>query len=199
MRTRFSLALLLLLAMLAPAQQEKKEPDSVTASGNTIESPYFKFRYSFPQALTPMADDVRQAKNRKRHEEQVNRMKEQMARTVNSGKVTIRAFWNYDLLVAASHPVSDDGKTYLPYLRVWAMERSSNMVKAGAYARMLDNAPSVTLVHDTEEQIFGGREFRASGFLFGKNHYQALFETLSGDYILLFEFHGRTEQEANEL
>ncbi|HKV93014.1 MAG TPA: hypothetical protein VJW20_10735 [Candidatus Angelobacter sp.] len=45
-------------------------PDSGKVIGNTFESTYFNFRYSFPKGWSAVDDDVRMIENRNRHDSQ---------------------------------------------------------------------------------------------------------------------------------
>jgi hypothetical protein len=62
MRWRFVFAVCLLIGVFASASPEKREPDFVRIEANTVESPYFKFHYPFPQGWLKLDDTVRWSK-----------------------------------------------------------------------------------------------------------------------------------------
>ena len=205
MRFRPLVFYFLLVAILAFGKQASKEPDFANISGTNFESPFFQFHYSFPKGWSPEDDQIRVAKNRKKHEESTASLKADTSRTVNNGTTTTKVFWVYDLLVATPEPLPPDGKLPLPYVRIWAMERSNMINKPGDNAKLLAGldgraaAYSITLLQKPQEQTIANHQFVHSGFVFGSSHFEALFETLSGKYLLFFEFHGKNEQEINDL
>ena len=137
MRFRPLVFYFLLVAILAFGKQASKEPDFANISGTNFESPFFKFHYSFPKGWSPEDDQIRVAKNRKKHEESTASLKADTSRTVNNGTTTTKVFWVYDLLVATPESLPPDGKLPLPYVRIWAMERSNMINKPGDNAKLL--------------------------------------------------------------
>jgi len=106
---------LILLLTASTAAREKTEPDVVTISGNTIESPYFKFHYSFPQGWQTQDDKVRMENNREKH------------RKAGAGH------WTYNLLLASPEPISAYDKLSLPYIHILAIEGAQDLFGNGNY------------------------------------------------------------------
>ncbi|HEY7402775.1 MAG TPA: hypothetical protein VIB39_04595 [Candidatus Angelobacter sp.] len=201
---RLLLPSLMLLGLLTGSPQEKNAPDSVTISGATLEAPYFKLHYSLPQNWSSEDDAKRMEKNRKKHEERVKSLERETSRIVNAGAITTRVFWVYDLLVATPGAFPADEKFPLPYIHIVARERSNSSSNPGDYAndmaKLRDQAPfKVAVFQKPEKQLIAGQKFVRSGLAYGENHYESLYETVSGSYLLSFEFHGKSEQEVNDL
>jgi len=204
MRKQCLFTVLLFMALAPGSGQEADQPDAIALSGNSVSSPFFKFHYSFPQGWSPQKEELRMEKNRKRHEDAVNRAKTDASRTVNTRGITTttRVFWTYDLLFATP-PGTPEGKLVVPYAHVWAMECSNITNQPGDYAKLMQSLDSKQL-GKTESKTIAGHKFMRSSFLFEGEHFpqkqfETMFETLSGRFLLIFEFHGKTEQEMNEL
>ena len=206
MRLRWPGTVCLLLLLSTFFGQSANQPDAVTISGNTVQSEYFKFHYSFPQGWSPQKDEVRLEKNRKRHETAVARAETENSRIVNTHGITTttKVFWVYDLLFAT--PAADaERKLAVPYVRVWAMECSNVTNKPGDYAKLMQRVNSSTQTGKTEKITIAGRPLMRSSFMFEGEHFpegrqfETLFETLSGNFLVIFEFHGKTAEETNEL
>jgi hypothetical protein len=205
MRLRWLGVVLLFAALAAGLGQKTNQPDAVNVSGNSLQSTYFKFHYSFPQDWSPQKDELRLEKNTKRHEDAVKRLQTDASRTANSRGTTgtTKVFWVYDLLFV-SPALAAQEKLLLPYIRIWAMECSNVTNKPGDYAKLVQGVNSYTQLGETEAVTLAGRKFMRSNFVFEGEHslqkqFETLFETLSGKYLLIFEFHGKTEQEIKEL
>jgi hypothetical protein len=167
-----------LLAALSP---EKTEPDAARIGANTFESPYFKFHFSFPQSWCTLDDAFRMESNRKRHEEAAKRAD---------------VAWTYNLLMASPAPVSADEKLPLPFIHVLAIEGVP--VPLGDYATTFARVKSFKLLQQ-QPRSFSGHEFIESDLMHNDAHYEAVFETKTRDYLLIFQFHGRTQEEMNTL
>ena len=66
-------------------------------------------------------------------------------------------------------------------------------------ARLLAQVGIVKVLRSPQEQTVSGRKFVRADFTSSKGDYVSMFDTLSGKYLLFFEFRGRNEQEMNEL
>jgi hypothetical protein len=169
--------------VLASASPEKKEPDAVSFEANTVESPYFKFHYSFPQGWLKLDDTVRMEQNRKKHQ--------------NAGGRIVN--WTYDLLLVSTGPVSGDGKLSLPYIHILAIENAQGLFGGGNYAKSFAKMKSFTILHPPQQKKFSGQQFTRADLVDKNSHYEALFDTAIRNYFLLFEFHGRTQEEMETL
>lgn len=183
MGLRYLIVLSLLVSLLAAASPEKREPDAVTFEANTVESPYFKFHYSFPQGWIRLDDTVRMEQNRKKHRKA-------------GGNIV---HWTYDLLLASPSPISADGKLSLPYIHVLAIENAQDLFGSGNYAKSLAKTKSLAILHPPQQQSFSGQKFTRTDLDDKSSHYEALFDTTVRNYFLLFEFHGRTQEEMDML
>jgi hypothetical protein len=183
MRWRIAVAVCLLAGLLASASPEKKEPDAVSFEANTVESPYFKFHYSFPQGWLKLDDTVRMEQNRKKHQ--------------NAGGRIVN--WTYDLLLVSTGPVSGDGKLSLPYIHILAIENAQGLFGGGNYAKSFAKMKSFTILHPPQQKKFSGQQFTRADLVDKNSHYEALFDTAIRNYFLLFEFHGRTQEEMETL
>jgi hypothetical protein len=180
---RYSIVLSLLISLLAPASPEKKEPDAVSFEANTVESSYFKFHYAFPQDWLTLDDTVRMQQNRKKHKDA-------------GGSIV---HWTYDLLLASPGPTSADGKLSLPYIHVLAIENAQDLFSNGNYAKSFAKMKSLTILHPPQQKSFSGQKFTRTDLIDKDSHYEALFDTGMRNYFLLFEFHGRTQEEMETL
>jgi hypothetical protein len=180
---RIAVAVCLLAGLFASASPEKKEPDAVSFEANTVESPYFKFRYSFPQGWLKLDDTVRMEQNRQKHQ--------------NAGGSIVH--WTYDLLLASTGPISGDGKLSLPYIHILAIENAQGLFGGGNYARSIAKMKSFTILHPPQQKKISGQQFTRADLVDKNSHYEALFDTAVRNYFLLFEFHGRTQEEMETL
>jgi hypothetical protein len=205
MQARFLGSLLLLLTLPAGGKQPKKEPDAVNIAGNELEAPFFKLHYSLPQGWSAENDELRRENNRKQHEDGIKRVEAAHARIINSGVTATTYFWTYDLLLATPELVPADGKLSLPFIQVRAKERPDLIMNnAGDNARVIARLPSTKLLQGPKEQKISGHKFMRSVLVFHReevpdDQFDILFEAESGKYFLLFEFHGKTEKETEEL
>jgi len=183
MRVRYSIVLSLLISLFAPASPEKKEPDTVSFEANTVASPYFKFHYAFPQGWLTLDDGVRMQQNREKHQDA-------------GGSIV---HWTYDLLLASPGPVSKDGKMSLPYIHILAIENAQGLFGNGNYAKSFAKMKSFTVLHPPQQKKFSGQQFTRADLVDKNSHYEALFDTAVRNYFLLFEFHGRTQEEMETL
>jgi hypothetical protein len=199
MQAKLFLAVLLFVACTF-GQQQKIEPDSANISGGALESPFFKFHYVFPKGWTVEDGVQRMERNRKRHEDAVKKAKANAKPDTPNSTTTTQVFWLYDLFQASPEAVPPDGHwPPLPYLRIWATERFSMMDKPGDNARLLAQIGSMKVLRSPQEQTVSGRKFVRADFISSKGDYISMFDTLSGKYLLFFEFRGKNEQEMNEL
>jgi len=183
MRLRLAILVSLLMTLLPAASSEKKDPDAVNIVGNTFESPYFKFHYSVPQDWLNLDNVLRMDRNRKRHKE--------------AGKHPGTIHWTYDLLLAAPTTVPVEDKLSLPYIHILAVEGAPGPL--GTYAKMFANAKSIKTLHEPRPLSFSGHRFMESALLHNDSHYEVLFDTTQRNFLLIFEFHGRTQDEVNAL
>jgi hypothetical protein len=183
MWSRIAVAVCLLACLFASASPEKKEPDAVSFEANTVESPYFKFRYSLPQGWLKLDDTVRMEQNRKKHQ--------------NAGGRIVN--WTYDLLLASPGPIAEDGKLSLPYIHILAIENAQDLFGNGNYAKSFAKMKSLTVLHGPQQKKFSGQQFTRTDLADKESHYEALFDTAVRNYFLLFEFHGRTQEEMETL
>ena len=144
-------------------------------------------------------------KNRTRHQEAVQRVETEESRVVNAAGTYSKTvvFWTYDLLWAGP-TMPDDGKVMLPYVHVWAMECSNVTNKPGDYAKLIEGPEFAKQLGKPESLKIAGRKFMRSNLLLEGEHlaqkqYETVFETLSGKYLLIFEFHAKTQPETDEL
>lgn len=199
MQARLCLAVLLAVTF-AYGKQEKIEPDSANISGGALESPFFKFHYVFPKSWTVEDDARRMERNRSRHQDAVKKAKAKAQPDTPNRTTTTQVFWLYDLFQASPEAVPPNGdRPPLPYVRIWATERFSMMDKPGDNARMLAQIGRVKVLRSPQEQTVSGRKFVRFDFTTSKGDYVSMFDTLSGEYLLFFEFHGKNEQEMDEL
>lgn len=176
-----------LMVTLATMGLEKKEPDAVNIAGNDFESTYFQFHYSFPPGWMVEDNQLRMEKNRSRHK---------AAEKQAQGATLL---WTYELLLASAAPISGDDKLLLPYIQIFAIENSRITGGPGTYARMLTRNKSLKFLRRPQEQTFSGRKFMRSDLLHDGSHYEALLDTTVRNYLLVFEFHGRTQEEMDSL
>jgi len=172
---------LILLLTASTAAREKTEPDVVTISGNTIESPYFKFHYSFPQGWQTQDDKVRMENNREKH------------RKAGAGH------WTYNLLLASPEPISAYDKLSLPYIHILAIEGAQDLFGNGNYAKFLAETKSLTTLHPPQQRKIAGQNFTRADLADKDVHYEAFLDTTVRNYFLIFQFHGRTPEELNAL
>jgi hypothetical protein len=177
---QWALTLILLLTVLAAAS-EKAEPDEAIISGNTIESPYFKFHYSFPQGWLTQDDKLRMQNNRENH------------RKAGTGH------WTYNLLLASPGPISAEDKLSLPYIHILAIEKAQDLFGNGNYARLVAKKKSLTILRPAQQLKIAGQNFTRIDLAEKDVHYEALLDTTTRNYFLLFQFHGRTPEEVNAL
>ena len=71
--------------------------------------------------------------------------------------------------------------------------------KPGDHARLLAQIGSTKVLRPPQEQTVSGRKFVRADFITSNGEYVSMFDTLSGKYLLFFEFRGKNEQEMNEL
>jgi hypothetical protein len=204
MRLRLLSYFLLLITVLASGKQEKKEPDAVNISGNTMEAPYFKLHYTFPQGWSAENDDARKEKNRQSHERAVKLAEAMHAQTINSGATSTTYFSNYELFMGKREPVPADGNSSEPFILIRASERSGGLMNdAGDTAKFIGRTPPAKLVEGPKEQKLSGHRFMRSLLVFfpqeANEQFEVMYESVSGNYFLLFEFHAATQKEANEL
>jgi hypothetical protein len=199
MQVRLCIAVLL-FATFTVGQQQKIEPDSASISGGVFESAFFKFHYEFPKGWTVEDHALQMEKNRKNHEDAVKKAKAKAQPDTPNSTTTTQVFWLYDLFLASPETVPPNGdRPPLPYVRVWATERFSMMDKPGDNARLLAQIGSMKVLRSPQEQKVSGRKFVRSDFISSNSDYVSMFDTLSGKYLLFFEFRGKNEQEMNEL
>lgn len=200
MQAKLCLAVLLLVTFTY-GQQQKIEPDSTNISGDALESPFFKFHYVFPKGWNLEDDARRMERNRKTHEDAVNKAKAKAQPDTPNRTTTTQVFWLYDLFQASPEAIPANGNwPPLPYVHIWAMERFSMMDKPGDNARLLAQIGNMKVLRSPQEQTISGRKFVRFDFISSKgNDYVSMFDTLSGKYLLFFEFRGKNEQEMNEL
>ena len=176
----WSLTFIFLLTV-STAAREKMEPDALSISGNTIESPYFKFHYSFPQGWLTQDDKVRMERNRETHKK--------------SGVV----LWTYNLLLASPGSISADDKLTLPYIHILAIEKAQELFGNGNYAKSLARTKSLAILHPPQQVRIAGQNFTRTDLVDKNVHHEALLDTAVRNYFLLFQFHGRTEEEMEAL
>jgi hypothetical protein len=107
--------------------------------------------------------------------------------------------WTYDLLLASPGPISEDGKLSLPYIHILAIENAQGLFGSGNYAKSLAQMKSLTILHLPQQKSFSGQKFTRTDLVDKDSHYEALFDTAVRNYFLLFEFHGRTQEEMDTL
>jgi hypothetical protein len=185
----------MLLAAIVAVARQKQQPDVAIIQGNSFESPYFKFHYSFPQGWSAEDNQVRMDRNRVEHENAVGRAKAEPPPVSYYGVSPAQVFWTYDLLIAAP-PAETKSPTYV---RFCALERFSALSEPGRYARLMRRLDTVKVLHEGQKQIISGRKFVRTDVILKNGQFIAMFETFAGNYLLLFEFHGRDEQEMNDL
>jgi hypothetical protein len=172
---------LILLLTASTAAREKTEPDVVTISGNTIESSYFKFHYSFPQGWLAQDDKLRIENNREKR------------RRVGAGHST------YNLLLASPESITSEDKLSLPYIHVLAIENAQALFGNGNYAKFLAKRKSLTILHPPQQLKIAGQNFTRTDLANKDIHYEAFLDTTVRNYFLMFQFHGRTPEELNAL
>jgi hypothetical protein len=154
----------------------------------------------FPKGWTVEDDARRMERNRNRHEDAVKKAKAKAEPDTPNKKTTTQVFWLYDLFQASPEAVPPNGDwPLLPYVRIWATERFSMLDKPGDNARLLVQIGSMKVLRPPQEQTVSGRKFVRADFISSKGDYVSMFDTLSGEYLLFFEFRGKNEQEMNEL
>jgi len=171
--------------------------DSGTVTGNTFQSSFFKFHYAFPQGWQAENDEIRTEKNRKFYDEQLEKAKAKAKSDTANSKTTIQVFTPYDLLIASPNAISPEGKPPLPHVHIWAVERFSLMENPGDNAKLAARIGKV--LREPQEQTISGHKFVRADLVYHDDNYEALFDTVSGKYLIFFEFRGRSEQEINEL
>jgi len=169
-----------------------------------MEAPFFKLHYTFPQGWSAENDDVRMTKNRQNHEDAIKRSQAAHSHTIMPGNTKPTFYWSYDLLLATREPMPD-GTPSSPFIQVRAAERPPLILnEAGDQARLMGQLPRTKLLEGPKEQKFSGHKFARSVLAFHNpettdEQFEILFESVSGNYLLLFEFHAKTLPEANEL
>ncbi len=199
MQARVCLAVLLFVTCTF-GQQQKIEPDSANISDGALESPFFKFHYVFPKGWIAEDSARRMERNRKKHEDEVKKAKAKAQPDTANRTTTTQVFWLYDVFQASPEAVPPNADwPPPPYLRIWAMERFSMMDKPGDNARLIAQIGSMKVLRSPQEQMVSGRKFVRADFISSKGDYVSMFDTLSGKYLLFFEFRGKNEKEMNEL
>jgi hypothetical protein len=194
------LCIAVLLCVTFTVGQQKIEPDSVNISGGAVESPFFKFHYVFPKDWIVEDHALQMERNRKSHEDAVKKAKAKAQPDTPNSTTTTQVLWLYDLFEASPEAVLPNGDRPLPpYVRIWVTERFSIMDKPGDNARLLAQIGNVKVLRSPQEQTVSGRKFVRSDFISSKGDYVSMFDTLSGKYLLFFEFRGKNEPEMNEL
>jgi hypothetical protein len=190
----------MLLAAIVSVARQKQQPDVAIVQGNSFESPYFKFHYSFPQGWSAEDNQARMDRNRVEHENAVGRAKAEPPPVSYYGVSQALVFWTYDLLIATPpRLVAAEVKSPPPYIRFGALERYHLLNEPGQYAKLMRRLDTVKVLHESQKQIIAGRKFVRTDVISKKGQFIAMFETFAGDYLLLFEFHGRDEQEMHDL
>ncbi len=179
------------------AQQPPLDVDSGKVSGNKFESAFFKFQYEFPRGWSALNDDLRIAQNRQRHDEELKNAREQQGAGTESQKPEI--FSNYNLLVAAAVAVTSSDASVMPRINIWAHKRFGILANAGDHARFISQMPQTKVLRAGEELTLAGRKFVRADFLHGTTSYHTQFVTVSGDYLVGFDFRAKTEKELNDL
>ena len=199
MRSPYLAACLLLLIPITNFGKSKIEPDYGKVSGGVFESAFFKFHYALSPGWAAENDDFRMEKNRKNHEEQVKKEQAKAPKNTPNNTTTTQVFWNYELLSASSVALASGEKPSLPYLRISAMERFSMIDKAGDRANTIIRFGIGKVLKQPKEQVIAGQKFVQADFVYKDDSFEALFDTVSGKYLLTFEFRGKSEQEIDEL
>jgi len=199
MRSYFFVTILLLGVLFANAVPAKPEPDVGKVTDNTFRSDFFGFQCSFPQGWSTLNDDVRRENNRKRHQASVKEAEAKAPRDTPNRTTTVQVFWIYDLLIATPGSLAANAKPPLPHVHIWAMERFGLFDKAGDDEKQIANLATVKVLRASHEETISGHRFVRTDFIHHDDNFEALFETVSGKYLLHFEFRGRNEQEINEL
>lgn len=174
-------------------------PDSGKVTGNTFESTYFNFRYSFPQGWSAVNDDVRMVENRKRHEAEAEKERQKFPPDTGTQTTIVLVCWNYDLLTATPAPLSAGKQAGLPHIFIWARQRFSMLNDACDNTNVISSFPGTKVLRKAENVTFSGHEFVRTDFVHNHGNYEALFVTVIGEYQLGFEFRGRSESEINKL
>lgn len=194
MRYRVIVTWTLCVVCLATARGHGPDPDAGKSTGNVFESTYFKFHYSFPQGWSAVDDELRAAENRKRHEESVKIVL--ASQPADPGRRT-QVYWIYDLLIASPKPLAAGEELSSPRICISAMERGGMFDEPGEQAKLL--SPSTKILRKPEHLKIAGHKFMRTDLVSQDSNFEALFETVSGKYLVKFEFWGNRVQEIESL
>jgi hypothetical protein len=198
MRSRFVVVCLVVLISTGNYGRSKSEPDYGKVSDGIFESEFFKFHYTLPANWVTENDEFRMQSNRKKHHEEQKKAEADAKERYPKGTTTTTALWIYDLLLASPVALNSGEKPAPPYIRIWVMERNSILNNAGDNANQSIKAGLAKVLKKPEELNISGHQFVHADLQF-KNNCEASFDTISGKYLLTFEFRGKNEQEIDEL
>ncbi|HEX3586220.1 MAG TPA: hypothetical protein VH024_09495 [Candidatus Angelobacter sp.] len=107
--------------------------------------------------------------------------------------------WTYNLLLAS--PGAHIGRRQTlssihPYL---VIEKAQDLLGNGNYAKSLAKTKSLTILHPPQQLRIAGQNFTRTDLIDKDVHYEALLDTTARNYFLLFQFHGRTQEEIEAL
>jgi hypothetical protein len=193
---------ILWVTFLASGQQSQPEPDAGKVIGNTFESAFFKFHYSFPQSWSAVSDDLRMSDNRKHHERAVEEHRARQAASPTATDIPAQPIWEFDLLTATPGPLAPGANPGLPRIYVLARERFGPLREAGDHAKLFRMASEE--IHKSKHVVISGQTFVRSDFRFAASRFrvetfESLFETAHGKYLVEFDFLARSEKEMKEL
>lgn len=197
MRRGLILVCAFLLISGISAQQPALDVDSGKVSANKFESTFFKFQYEFPRGWSALNDDLRIKLNRQRHDEELKNAREQTGAGTENRQPEI--FSNYNLLIAGAVAVTSSDTSVMPRINIWAHKRFGILANAGDHARFISQMPQTKVLRTPEELTLAGRKFVRADFLHGTTNYHAQFVSVSGEYLVGFDFRAKTEKELNDL
>lgn len=193
---RFLLCVLC-LSWATLAQESKPAIDAGETTGNSFQSSFFHFRYQLPNGWSALPDDVRIGENRKRYETQLAKAIKKEGPGTETSKTEV--FPPYNLLVAAPTSLTSSETNQLPRLEIYALKRITMMMEAGDPAKMVSYVPQVKVLRGPEDLLISGHKFVRTDFRFQTGRVLSKFVTISGDYLIEFDFRADNEKDLMDL
>ena len=175
-------------------------PDAVDAgktTANVFESPFFHFRYEFPNGWVALDDKVRVAENKKRFEDDLKEAHEQNGPDTKTFRSEVVD--PYFLLVAGYGAVTTSSTTQKPRIVIMATKRRTMMTGPNDPARTIIQMVHPTVLKGPEDVEVAGHPFSRTDLQFNPKSLLSEFATVVGDYIIQFDLRADNEQDLANL
>jgi hypothetical protein len=193
------------LCLTSPAvPQQPTEIGSGTVVGDRFQSTFFKFHYEFPRGWSFLSQDKLKADNDESYRKAVESSLKKNGpdtTTVNGNTTTThstKVSTPINLLIAGPKPVVSSESDAIPRVRVWANSRMPMINDAGDHAKVLSMMAEKVLLPATEISL-GGHKFVRIDVLHKDGIYHSNLMTVSGDYVVGFDFYASTEKDLQNL